>query len=109
MATFWGLIHITQADGRVIKIYPKIGGYQQPTATNNNNAASSNGAPANAPTGPRSARNQVVDGTMGFGIDVTRNSGGGGNNGSGVGGLYSDKMISSGRRGGGRGGRGRGR
>ncbi len=98
-----------QADGRIIKIYPKIGGYQ-PTPAPSNNTATPSSAPANAPTGPRSSRNQVVDGSMGFGIDVTRNTGGGGGGGSGSGGgdLFSDRMISSsGRRG--RGNRGRGR
>ncbi|KAK3190730.1 hypothetical protein K4F52_003046 [Lecanicillium sp. MT-2017a] len=99
------------ADGRIIKIYPKIGGYQPTQTPNNNNAQ---GAPANAPTGPRSSRNQVVDGSMGFGIDVTRGgkAGNGGGAGAGGGALFSDKMISSsssGRRGGRGGSRGRGR
>lgn len=71
-----GLIEI-QADGRLLKVYPKVGG--------------------NAPTGPRSERqkqpnDQVVDGSMGF-PDTNSKSG-----------LYSDKMVNTRSRGGQRGG-----
>lgn len=56
------------ADGRMLKVYPKIGGTK----------ASS--APRDAPTGPRAmANDQVVDGTMGFPEPDER--------------LYSDRMV----------------
>ncbi|KAG5920307.1 hypothetical protein E4U42_006249 [Claviceps africana] len=52
------------ADGRVIKLYPKIGGYKAPIPS------AQNEPPANAPTGPKgtstATRDQFVDGSMGF-------------------------------------------
>ena len=94
-----------QADGRLIKVYPKPGGYQ-PSKT----------APTNAPSGPRAsqsrrgnASDQVVDGSMGFPetrgrgdvVSASQNTSGGDRA------LYSDKIVSGSRRG--RGGqRGRG-
>ncbi|KAK0385771.1 hypothetical protein NLU13_6948 [Sarocladium strictum] len=80
------------ADGKIIKVWAKIGG-------------------PSAPTGPRATRNengnhnknteQIVDGTMGFADPMERDQRG----------LYSDKMVGNGNSGGGRrggrGGRGR--
>ncbi|CAM1502841.1 Fc.00g076170.m01.CDS01 [Cosmosporella sp. VM-42] len=89
------------ADGRLIKVYPKIGGgYQSPSA-----AERSNEPPSNAPNGPRSSRpaknDQIIDGSMGF-ADLTAN----GTNGASPKNdrLYSDKLV-----GGGNGGNRRGR
>ncbi|KAG5969631.1 hypothetical protein E4U55_002037, partial [Claviceps digitariae] len=52
------------ADGRVIKLYPKVGGHKPFIPTTQNEP------PANAPSGPKSTniapREQVVDGKMGF-------------------------------------------
>lgn len=48
-----------QADGRVIKIYPKVGG-QKPQPSN----------PSPTPTTNRRAEDQIVDGTMGFPEDL---------------------------------------
>ncbi|KAG6002118.1 hypothetical protein E4U21_003444 [Claviceps maximensis] len=54
------------ADGRIIKMYPKVGGYKPPIPSTQNEP------PANAPTGPKSTntatatRDQIIDGSMGF-------------------------------------------
>ncbi|KAM0334032.1 hypothetical protein ACHAQA_001052 [Verticillium albo-atrum] len=82
------------ADGRLIKVYPKPGGYKEP-------ASQRSQAPHNAPNGPRSQRsndNNVVDGSHGFNDEPkdeeqpyyysTERSG-----------LYSDKLVGSNRRG----------
>ncbi|KAM0436187.1 hypothetical protein ACHAPT_003079 [Fusarium lateritium] len=90
------------ADGRIIKVYPKIGGSQ---------AAPSSNAPSNAPSGPRSTRqakpnnDSIVDGSMGFPdlMDTSNTNG----NSSRSDQLYSDRLVGGNRRG--RGGqRGRG-
>ncbi|KAJ4162470.1 hypothetical protein NW754_013898 [Fusarium falciforme] len=91
------------ADGRIIKVYPKIGGTQ---------ATPSSNAPSNAPSGPRSTRqpkpnnnDSIVDGSMGFPdlMDTSNTNG----NSSRSDQLYSDKLVGGNRRG--RGGqRGRG-
>ncbi|EEU43104.1 uncharacterized protein NECHADRAFT_95622 [Fusarium vanettenii 77-13-4] len=92
-----------RADGRIIKVYPKLGATQ---------ATPSNNAPSNAPSGPRSTRqpkpnnnDSIVDGSMGFPdlMDTTNTNG----NSSRSDQLYSDKLVGGNRRG--RGGqRGRG-
>ncbi|KAM0274431.1 hypothetical protein ACHAQH_007839 [Verticillium albo-atrum] len=82
------------ADGRLIKVYPKPGGYKEP-------AAQRSVAPRNAPNGPRSLRSNegnVVDGSHGFQDEArdeeqpyyysTERSG-----------LYSDKLVGNSRRG----------
>lgn len=82
-----------QADGRVIKMYPKIGGYKPP-------ASQRNELPSDAPSGPKNTktatRDQVVDGSMGFpdlmNADARHNSAGNSR-------LYSDKMVGANRRG----------
>ncbi|KEY64280.1 hypothetical protein S7711_06326 [Stachybotrys chartarum IBT 7711] len=85
-----------QADGRLIKVFPKPGGYQPPSST------SSNHPPSNAPNGPRASRgpnkttnDQVVDGSQGFSdlIDTRPSSG------SGARPLYSDQIVAGNRRG----------
>ncbi|KAI8715580.1 hypothetical protein NCS52_01066100 [Fusarium sp. LHS14.1] len=91
------------ADGRIIKVYPKLGATQ---------ATPSNNAPSNAPSGPRSTRqpkpnnnDTIVDGSMGFPdlMDKTNTNG----NSSRSDQLYSDRLVGGNRRG--RGGqRGRG-
>ncbi|KAG5914090.1 hypothetical protein E4U53_004713 [Claviceps sorghi] len=52
------------ADGRVIKLYPKVGGYKPSFPSTQNEPA------VNAPTGPKgpgtATRDQVIDGSMGF-------------------------------------------
>ncbi|UNI21550.1 hypothetical protein JDV02_007530 [Purpureocillium takamizusanense] len=90
------------ADGRILKVYAKPGGYSSPATTSS--------PPANAPNGPRATRattrDQVVDGRLGFGDDLmdtdmasssskasTRQP------------LYSDRLIAGNRRSRGRGGR----
>ncbi|KAM0562640.1 hypothetical protein ACHAPJ_002330 [Fusarium lateritium] len=93
------------ADGRIIKVYPKLGAPSNAATTNNNNA------PKNAPSGPRGARankangnDNIVDGSMGFPdlMDTSTTNGSSRNNQ-----LYSDKLVGGNRRG--RGGqRGRG-
>ncbi|KAJ4264769.1 hypothetical protein NW762_005012 [Fusarium torreyae] len=93
------------ADGRIIKVYPKLGAPSNTAATNTNNA------PKNAPSGPRGTRankananDNIVDGSMGFPdlMDTSTTNGSSRNNQ-----LYSDKLVSGNRRG--RGGqRGRG-
>ncbi|KHO00837.1 uncharacterized protein MAM_01615 [Metarhizium album ARSEF 1941] len=88
---------LPQADGRVIKIYPKVGGYPASAADQTNEA------PANAPSGPRSslasARDQVVDGSMGFPdlMDTNGSTPAAGNNHSNR--LYSDRMVGGSKRG----------
>ncbi|KAL2680776.1 hypothetical protein Neosp_008379 [[Neocosmospora] mangrovei] len=94
---------LPQADGRIIKVYPKLGATQ---------ATPSNNAPSNAPSGPRSTRqpkpnnnDTIVDGSMGFPdlMDTAKTNG----NSSRSDQLYSDKLVGGNRRG--RGGqRGRG-
>ncbi|KAF4968490.1 hypothetical protein FSARC_4115 [Fusarium sarcochroum] len=89
------------ADGRVIKVYPKLGAPSNTTPSNN--------APKNAPSGPRGTRankanDNIVDGSMGFPdlMDTSTTNGSSRNNQ-----LYSDKLVGGNRRG--RGGqRGRG-
>ncbi|OAQ68201.1 pentatricopeptide repeat protein [Pochonia chlamydosporia 170] len=82
------------ADGRVLKIYPKVGGYQASASDR------SNEPPANAPSGPKSSkastRDQVVDGSMGFPdlMDADGKTNSSGNNR-----LYSDKMVGGNKRG----------
>jgi hypothetical protein len=93
------LTQLFQADGKILKVWAKIGGPSPAAAV--------------IPTGPRSSRSnnsnnqsndQYVDGKMGFADPMERDNRG----------LYSDKMVSNannssngaGRRGG-RGGRGR--
>ncbi|KAG7128240.1 putative RNA-binding protein like [Verticillium longisporum] len=83
------------ADGRLIKVYPKPGGYKDP-ATQRSAAA-----PHNAPSGPRAQRSNagnIVDGSHGFQDEdrddeepyyySTERSG-----------LYSDKLVGNSRRG----------
>ncbi|KAM5345526.1 hypothetical protein ACJ41O_011387 [Fusarium nematophilum] len=91
------------ADGRIIKVYPKIGISQ---------ATSNSKAPINAPSGPRGSRgakgntnDNIVDGSMGFPdlMDTSTSNG----SSSRTDQLYSDKLVGGNRRG--RGGqRGRG-
>ncbi|OAQ95037.1 pentatricopeptide repeat protein [Purpureocillium lilacinum] len=91
------------ADGRILKIYAKPGGYSSPS-----NTAS---PPANAPNGPRatraaSSRDHVVDGRMGFENDLMDTDKGSlSSRASTRQPLYSDKLIAGNRRGRGRGGR----
>ncbi|KAG6062500.1 hypothetical protein E4U32_002244 [Claviceps aff. humidiphila group G2b] len=59
------MFHNKIADGRVLKMYPKLGGYKP------SNPPTEHEAPANAPSGPRNtnpatARHHIVDGSMGF-------------------------------------------
>ncbi|KAF9777177.1 hypothetical protein IL306_004541 [Fusarium sp. DS 682] len=92
------------ADGRIIKVYPKLGAPSSNTLTSNN-------APRNTPSGPRGTRgsktnanDNIVDGSMGFPdlMDTSTTNGSSRNNQ-----LYSDKLVGGNRRG--RGGqRGRG-
>ncbi|KAJ0343061.1 hypothetical protein COL922a_000388 [Colletotrichum nupharicola] len=82
------------ADGRVIKVYPKPGGYKDTNAP-----ASTNGFRDARPTS-----SNVIDGSNGFPEPVQADNTGGN-------GLYSDKMVGRGNGGGGGGGgnrRGRG-
>ncbi|KJK76663.1 hypothetical protein H634G_07704 [Metarhizium anisopliae BRIP 53293] len=80
------------ADGRVIQIYPKVGGHQTSTTANE--------PPANAPSGPKSSkvstRDQVVDGSMGFPDPMDTN---GSTNWAGNNRLYSDRMVAGNKRG----------
>ncbi|KAM3499612.1 hypothetical protein MY10362_007145 [Beauveria mimosiformis] len=89
------------ADGRILKVYPKVGGYQH-------SAGSSTGQQQRLSKGGGQQRNQqVVDGTMGFaGGDLMQSVAG--HNSKQSGDLFSDKMIGGGRRAG-RGGRRGGR
>ncbi|KAF9875623.1 hypothetical protein CkaCkLH20_07004 [Colletotrichum karsti] len=80
------------ADGRVIKVYPKPGGYRDPTAQ----------APPSAPRSLRSTASNVVDGSNGFPEPMAADNVGPSN------GLYSDKMVGNGNGGGGGNRRGRG-
>ncbi|OHE90754.1 hypothetical protein CORC01_13951 [Colletotrichum orchidophilum] len=64
------------ADGRIIKVYPKPGGYKEP---------------ASRPANTRSTSSNVVDGTNGFPEAMEQDDGG----------LYSDKLVSTGGNGGG--------
>ncbi|EWG46763.1 hypothetical protein FVEG_07108 [Fusarium verticillioides 7600] len=84
------------ADGRIIKVYPKLG------APSGNTISSSN-APRNAPSGPRGTRgikpnpnDNIVDGSMGFPdlMDTATTNGSSRNNQ-----LYSDKIVGGNRRG----------
>ncbi|KND92810.1 hypothetical protein TOPH_02515 [Tolypocladium ophioglossoides CBS 100239] len=81
------------ADGRLLKVYPKVGGYQPSTSTNL--------PPANAPNGPRATRNttrdQVIDGSMGFSGDLMDADNNSSNSSSRP--LYSDKIVAGNRRG----------
>ncbi|CRK25427.1 hypothetical protein BN1708_003982 [Verticillium longisporum] len=83
------------ADGRLIKVYPKPGGYKDPATQR------SAVAPHNAPSGPRAQRSNagnIVDGSHGFQDEAkddeqpyyysTERSG-----------LYSDKLVGNNRRG----------
>ncbi|KAJ0365161.1 hypothetical protein COL154_004656 [Colletotrichum chrysophilum] len=80
------------ADGRVIKVYPKPGGYKDTNAP-----ASTNGFRDARPTS-----SNVIDGSNGFPEPVQADNTGGN-------GLYSDKMVGRGNGGGGGGGNRRGR
>ncbi|KAH6890348.1 hypothetical protein B0T10DRAFT_485617 [Thelonectria olida] len=92
------------ADGRIIKVYPKIGGYQSDKDT----------PPPNAPNGPRNSRSNnkntannndnIVDGSMGFSNDLmdTVNTNGSSSRSDR---LYSDRLVNGGN-GGNRRGRG---
>ncbi|KAF5579888.1 uncharacterized protein FSUBG_13521 [Fusarium subglutinans] len=84
------------ADGRIIKVYPKLG-------APSSNAITASNAPRNAPSGPRGTRgnkpnanDNIVDGSMGFPdlMDTTTTNGTSRNNQ-----LYSDKIVSGNRRG----------
>ncbi|KAF5703282.1 hypothetical protein FMUND_13079 [Fusarium mundagurra] len=84
------------ADGRIIKVYPKLGAPSSNTITSSN-------APRNAPSGPRGTRgnkpnanDNIVDGSMGFPdlMDTTTTNGSPSNNQ-----LYSDKIVGGNRRG----------
>ncbi|POR37173.1 Uncharacterized protein TPAR_02647 [Tolypocladium paradoxum] len=81
------------ADGRLLKVYPKVGGYQP--------SASTNSPPANAPNGPRATRNtardQVIDGSMGFSGDLMDTDNNSSKSSSRP--LYSDKIVAGNRRG----------
>ncbi|KAJ6786563.1 hypothetical protein PWT90_07321 [Aphanocladium album] len=78
------------ADGRLLKVYPKVGGYQAAVS--------------------KPARGQVVDGSMGFGGGGNVMQSVSGNNSSSNGSdLFSDKMIAGANKRGGRGGRRGGR
>ncbi|SPJ73658.1 uncharacterized protein FTOL_03388 [Fusarium torulosum] len=98
------------ADGRIIKVYPKLGAPSTSTPSNNASKNAPNNAPNNAPSGPRSTRvnryntnSNVVDGSMGFPdlMDTATDGSSRSNQ------LYSDKLVGGNRRG--RGGqRGRG-
>ncbi|KAF4991738.1 hypothetical protein FDECE_13939, partial [Fusarium decemcellulare] len=83
------------ADGRVLKVYPKIGNSQGP---------SNNNAPSNAPSGPRSSRapkantnENIIDGSMGFPdlMDTSTTNGPSSRSNQ----LYSDKLVGGNRRG----------
>ncbi|KAF4442486.1 hypothetical protein FACUT_1986 [Fusarium acutatum] len=83
------------ADGRIIKVYPKLG-------APSSNAITSSNAPRNAPSGPRGTRgnkpnanDNIVDGSMGFPdlMDTTTNGSSRNNQ------LYSDKIVGGNRRG----------
>ncbi|GKT43712.1 putative RNA-binding proteinc [Colletotrichum spaethianum] len=63
------------ADGRIIKVYPKPGGYKESVAANGSR-------PANV----RSTSSHVVDGTNGFPEQMEEDDGG----------LYSDRMVGGG-------------
>ncbi|KAK2594222.1 hypothetical protein QQS21_008064 [Conoideocrella luteorostrata] len=82
------------ADGRVIRMYPKVGGYKPPTSQRNE-------PPANAPSGPKNSKastrdHEVVDGSMGFPDLVnTENK----QSSMGTNRLYSDRMVGGNRRG----------
>ncbi|KAH6687486.1 hypothetical protein F5X68DRAFT_275950 [Plectosphaerella plurivora] len=82
--------HNQTADGRVIKVYAKPGGYTD------NNAAPSRPARQSHTDG------NIVDGSNGFYVDLTASNGG-----ASRGQLYSDRLIDTNRRGQGRGRNGR--
>ncbi|RGP70509.1 hypothetical protein FLONG3_7430 [Fusarium longipes] len=99
--TFNDKTFLSQADGRIIKVYPKLGA---PTNTSISNP------PRDAPIGPRNNRtnrlnkDNVIDGSMGF-PDLMRTSATTESSRNNQ--LYSDNLVGSSRRG--RGGpRGRG-
>ncbi|KAK2039575.1 hypothetical protein LZ31DRAFT_558683 [Colletotrichum somersetense] len=76
------------ADGRIIKVYPKPGGYKEPVAANGSR-------PANA----WAASSHVIDGTNGFPEQMAEDDSG----------LYSDRIVNAGSGGGGGRGTRRGR
>ncbi|KZL70845.1 pentatricopeptide repeat protein [Colletotrichum tofieldiae] len=76
------------ADGRIIKVYPKPGGYKESLAANGSR-------PANV----RSTSSHVIDGTNGFPEQMEEDDGG----------LYSDRIVGGGGSGGGNSGNRRGR
>ncbi|KAF7538766.1 hypothetical protein G7Z17_g12576 [Cylindrodendrum hubeiense] len=91
------------ADGRLIKVYPKLGGYQ---ATEK--ATEKATPPANAPSGPRSSRanknatntnESVVDGSMGFPDLMDASSANTNGSSSRSDRLYSDRLVNGNRRG----------
>ncbi|TQN73605.1 putative RNA-binding protein [Colletotrichum shisoi] len=63
------------ADGRIIKVYPKPGGYKEPVTTNGAH-----------PVNVRSTSNHIIDGTNGFPEEMEEDDGG----------LYSDQIVGSG-------------
>ncbi|OAQ98041.1 hypothetical protein LLEC1_06876, partial [Akanthomyces lecanii] len=92
------------ADGRILKVYPKVGGYQPSSSTTGQQQHQK------APRGQQQQQQQqqqqhIVDGTMGFpGGDVMQSTPGGSKQ---SGDLFSDRMLPGKR--GGRGGRRGGR
>ncbi|KAH7127681.1 hypothetical protein EDB81DRAFT_809822 [Dactylonectria macrodidyma] len=87
------------ADGRLIKVYPKLGGYQAPEKAT---------PPPNAPSGPRGSRtsknaannnDNFVDGSMGFPdlMDTSTPNTNGSSSRSSQ--LYSDRLVNGNRRG----------
>ncbi|KAJ0163217.1 hypothetical protein CTA2_3317 [Colletotrichum tanaceti] len=63
------------ADGRIIKVYPKPGGYKEPVTTNGAHFVN-----------VRSTSSHIIDGTNGFPEEMEEDDGG----------LYSDRIVSSG-------------
>ncbi|TID01341.1 putative RNA-binding protein [Colletotrichum higginsianum] len=63
------------ADGRIIKVYPKPGGYKEPVTTNGAH-----------PVNVRSTSNHIIDGTNGFPEEMEEDDRG----------LYSDRIVGSG-------------
>ncbi|KAM3514887.1 hypothetical protein MY11210_001492 [Beauveria gryllotalpidicola] len=96
------------ADGRILKVYPKVGGYQHSAGSSTGQQQQQQQQQQRLSKGGRQQRNeQVVDGTMGFsGGDLMQSVVG--HNSKQSGDLLSDKMIGGGRRSG-RGGRRGGR
>ncbi|KAF5023248.1 hypothetical protein F66182_4700 [Fusarium sp. NRRL 66182] len=84
------------ADGRIIKVYPKLG-----APSNTTTITTTNNAPKNAPSGPRSTRankanDNIVDGSMGFPdlMDTSTTNGSSRNTR-----MYSDRMVGGNQRG----------